>query len=389
MAFIYTRSDLKTRMNSGIHGRIGVLISSENTMNTAVRRVIGDVDLRSARRKATLSPNLFSDIFDYAAPSDLKAGSIIDIPPQAKRNNDEFFLIPTEEFDRKKSGLNGFIALDDFNGTRVLKIALDVDDKSMVISTLDTLTAGGGTWVLFGDGENLRRDFDNFIKESGSIRWDISAAGGTTAGIQNTGLNSFDLDDDYLGGNGAAFVWAYLTSATDVTNFILRLGSSSSVYHSKTITTQHDGTAFVNGWNLLRFDLTSLTDTGTPDDDVIDFVAIFMTKATGKVSETDYRFDSLVLKKGEIHEIRYYSKFGWQSSAGAYKENSTIDSDLLVADTDEFELYVEKAIEIAAKEAKDYETAAVAAATYKEILKEYKLRNFSESKVMTNQYYAY
>ena len=389
MAFVYTRSDLETRMNAGIHGRIGVLISKENTMNAAVRKVIGDFDLRSARRKATLSPKLFQGIYDFAAPSDLKAYSIIDIPPQAKRNSDEFFLITSEEFDRKKSGLDGFIAIDDFNATRVLKIALRVDDKEKVISTLDTLNAGGGTWVLFGDAENLRKDNDNFIKESGSIRYDISSAGGTTAGIQNTGLNSFDLDDDYLGGNGAVFVWKYLTSATDVTNFILRIGSSDSAYHQKTITAQHDGTAFVNGWNLLRFDLTSLTDTGTPNDDAITFVAIYMTKATGKVSETDYRFDWLVLKRGVIHEIRYYSKFGWQSAAAAYKENSTLDSDLLVADTDEFELFVLKATEMAAKEAKDFEVATDAKEEYKERLAEYKLRNPSEAKIMTNEYYAY
>lgn len=389
MAFIYTRSDLKTRINAGIHGRIGVLISPENTMNASVRKVLGDFDLRSNRRKSNLSPNLFKGIHDFAAPSDLKGYTIISIPAQADTQTSEFFLIPTEEFERKKNNLDGFIAIDDFNGVRILKIALQVDDKERVISTLDSLNAGGGTWVSFGDGENLRKDTDNFIKESGSIRWDISSAGGLTAGIQNTGLNSFILGDDYLQGNGVVFVFAYLTDKTNVSNFILRLGSNNSNYHQKTITTQHDGTAFVTGWNLLRFDLTSLTDTGSPDDDAITYAAIYFTKTAGKVSETDYRFDWLVLKRGVIHEVRYYSKFGWQTSAGAYQENSTNDSDLLVADTDEFELFVLKGTEMAAKEAKDYEVALDAKEEYKERLADYKIKNPSEAKIMTNEYYAY
>lgn len=386
MIFVYTRANLKTRINAGIKGKIGILISSEDTMNEAVREVVKDADLRSAKRKASLSPKLFSDIYDYAQPSDLKALSIIDVPPQVKRAG-EWYLVPFEEFDRLKR--TNMIALHEYDGTKVLKIAADIDDDQVIVAELDSLSSGGGTWEAVGDAENLTVDSDNYVKGGGSINWDIGSGGGTTAGIKNTSLNSFDLDDDYLGGNGALFVWVYLNSATDVTNFILRIGSGESAYHQKTITTRHDGTAFVAGWNLLRFDLTSLSDTGSPDDDAITFISIYMTKDAGKVSETDYRFDWIVLKKGEIHEVLYYSKYGWQSSAGAYKENSTDDSDLLVADTDEFNLFVLKGREIAAEEVDETELAERYRQKYNEKLVEYKIMNPSEAKILTNEYYEY
>jgi hypothetical protein len=389
MAFIYTRSQLKSDINRGIQGKIGMLVDEDDTVNEVVRDVLGDVDLRSARRKASLTPALFNGIFDYAWPTDGKSQSIIDIPAQAReqRQDGSFFLIPSEEFEVKRP--EGAIAIDHFNGIAVLKVKSQVEDHTILISELDSLTSGGGTWVLFGDGTNLSADNDDYIKGNGSIKWDISAAGGTTAGIQNTGLNSFDISD-YLDGNGSIFVWVKINSTTDLTNFILRIGSSSGNYYSKTVTTTNDGTAFANGWNLLRFNLTSLTETGSVTDTAITFAAIYMTKAVGKISETDYKFDWLVLKRGVTHDLKYYSKYGWNTSAGVYLENSTSDSDVLVADTDEYNLIVKKGRWVAGLEVDlPFERNEQNEKIYDKALADYKIKNPSESKIQTNQYYVY
>ncbi len=386
MSFIYTRSQLKARINAGIHGKKGMLISFDDVCNDAAREVVGNIDLRSARRRASLAPNLFNGIYEYSCPTDLKDYRIIDIPAQALRHDGEFFLVPPREFDVRHDA--GAIAIDDYNGTRVLKINSKVSDKSLVLAELDSLGSGGGTWALFGDALNLAADSDDFIHGSGSIKWDISSAGGTTAGIQNSTLNEFDLTD-YLGGNGAAFIWFKINSITDITNVILRIGTSASNYYSKTITAQSDGTAFVNGWNLLKFDLTSLTEVGSVSDTEISHVAIYITKAVGKISETDYKFDYLILKRGVAHYVKYYSKYPWTSSSGTYKENSTDDSDFLVADTTEFNLIVKKGVEIAAGEVDEADTATKAGKDYAGMAKEYQSKNPSEAAVMSNSYYDY
>jgi hypothetical protein len=389
MSFIYTRSQLKAKMNAGIHGRIGMLLDDDETVNSAVRQFNNDVDSLAAKRRTVLAPNLYNGIFDYTCPADLDGYKLIDLPAQAKRQDGEFFLVPSTEFDIKRQP--GMVAIDDYEGIRVLKVNSKVDDHSITVSELDSLTSGssnGSSWTLFGDAETLATDQDDFIKGAGSIKWNISSAAGTTAGIQHASINSLDMTD-YFGGTSSFFVWAKINSVANLTNYILRFGTDSSNYYSKTVTAQADGTAFVAGWNLLKFDISSYSTTGTPTNTNIKYFVIYMTKTSGKVSETDYKFDWLVLKRGVIHYVKYYSKYGWQSSAGAYKANSTDDLDLIVADNDEYEIVVEKATELAAREVKEYEIAADAERRYKEKARSYQLRNPSESKIMTSNYYDY
>lgn len=380
----YTYATYKSRVNAGIKGKIGMLVNDRETLNEAARSVVSDIDLRSTKRKSTLSPSLFSDIFQYAAPTDLKGLAIIDIDPQTDRRHSDYTLVPFESFMRRQDPRT--IALQDNDMIRKILINASIyGNESITISSFDSLSAGGGSWIAFGDATNIDADTHNFIKENGSLSWDISAVGGTTAGLQNTTLNDFDVSD-YLGGNGAVFVWVYITSTTNLTNFIIRVGSSSTDYYSKTITAASDGTAFRNGWNLLRFDLSSLSTTGTPENDSCDFVAIYMTKTAGKINETGYRFDSLMIRKGEIHEVVYYSKYAWQNSSGTYLENSTDDNDYLNADTDEFELMIAKGIELGGLEVDEIDASDRAAKRYKEKKAEYVLKNPSDAKLIIDNY---
>ncbi len=384
---IYTQQNFIDELDGKLHGKSSSLMNRQKVINRAVRKVLSDIDIRSTKRKVVSAPKLYNGVFNYTCPSDLKDFAIIDVFPQVNRSLDsEIILTTPEEFSRMSSFRKLMMAIDNDSGLRKLKISLEIDDDELVISELDSLTSGGGTWTSFGDGENITADLDNFVKGNGSINWDISSAGGTTAGITNASLNSFDIDD-YTPA-GSAFVWAYLTSATDVTNFILRIGQDSSNYKSKTITTTNEGTAFVNGWNLLRFDLQSLSSTGSPTETSCDYVALYMTKAAGKVSETDYRFDWLVLKRGKINDISYYSKYGWQTSAGVWIENSTTTTDLLNADTEEFDLFVIKAAELGSQELRDYDDYKIHKADYKNDSFIYKMNNMSERKTIINEYYS-
>lgn len=388
MAFIYTRAQFKSDINRGIFGKIGMLISDEDTMNEAVRAVNSDIDLRSAKRRAVLAPNLYNGIFDYAAPTDLDAQKIVDIPAQAKRQDGEFFLVPPEEFDIKRPV--GAIAIDDFNGTRVLKINSQVNSHSLTISELDSLTSGlsSGSWALFGDATAVAADTDDFIKGAGSLKFNISAAGGTTAGVQASTVNPVDMTN-YFGGTSSFFIWHKIASTTNITNYILRFGTDASNYYSKTITAQADGTAFVNGWNLFKFDVSSYSTTGTPTITDMKYFVIYMTKTAGKISETDYKFDWLVLKRGVVSYVKYFSKYGWQTSAGAYIANSTDDSDLLVADKDEYNLMIEKGREVAGFEVKEFEASSASGLKYEAKKKEYQMQNPSDAKIVTSSYYDY
>jgi hypothetical protein len=251
---------------------------------------------------------------------------------------------------------------------------------------MDALDAGGGTWVLFGDGVNVAVDTGNYIRGTGSIKYDISAAGGTTAGIQNTGLTSFDMSS-FLASNGSAFVYTDISDADDITNFILRIGTDASNYYQVAVTVTHEGNAFETGWNLLRFDLGSPTEVGTVTDTDIQFAALYMTKDAAKVSQGDFRFDQLTLKLGDVYELEYFSKYGWQDAiTNAWKENASADGDLLNADTDEYEIFVQKGIELAAAEADEEQARQTAQSMYSKLTNMYTKDTPSDAMFITQEY---
>ena len=381
----FSYSELKAAVNGRLHNKIALLADARQTLNNGVRDCLS-VDLRSTKRKASLAPNLFNEIYQYTCPADLKANKIISLQPQTmvRDLHQEWELTSEDEFDRRKDTDTNLLAFSDRDFTRKLLVSYNADDSGFVVSTLDALT-GGGSWALFGDGTNLTVDNDQYVKGSASINWDISAAGGTTAGIQASDIPTFDLTD--YASSGSVFVWAWITSATNLTNFIIRLGSDSSNYYSMTATTTNEGLAFAAGWNLLRFDFSGKTTTGTVDDDTCDYAAIYMTKTAGKISETDYRFDHIMVKSGQIFDLIYYSKYFWQNSSGTFLEDSTADTDLLNADTEEFNLMIEKCTEWAAREIRESEDAIFASQRFDKLVKEYRRNYRSERIAPQNTYY--
>jgi len=380
MTFVYTQAQLLSDTNRKIFGKIGMISSQEDFINEVVREVHNDIAIRSTRRKMSLAPHLFPSIYQYAAPSDLRDYKIIDIPAQAKNYEDSFNMVTVEQFNNRPT--LGDIAIDDYNGLRTLLINADLSTSERVISELDSL----GSWTAFGGADNVEADRDDYIKGAGSLSFDIDASSDTTAGLVNTDINEFDITD-FLGGDSSVFVWAKINSPTDIVNYKLRLGTDASNYFTQTITARHDGNAFVAGWNLLRFDLTSLVEQGTVTKTSINYAAIYMTKDTDKVIETDYKFDWLTIMKGQRHDVTYYSKYGWQTSAGVYIQKSTTSSDLLLADESEYPLFLAKAKHIGLQETNnDENTIDRAEKSYKEAVATYGQNNPDESQLIITTY---
>lgn len=346
---IYTYSQLKSDVNGKIKGKIGVLIDVRSTLNQAAREVFSQIDLVSSRRKMALIPNLFSREFQYAAPTDLKGYALINIQPQTLRRQRSYDLVASEQFF--SNPLPNTVAVDDHDFMRTLLINSNQSNcLSVCVAPLDTPTSGGGQWLAVGGATNIRADSDNFVRQNGSLEFDINGNMNTTAGIQNTALNQFDASA-FFGGNGALFVWAWITSLDNLTNYVMNIGSDNGNYYQKIVTSQNDGSAFAVGWNLLRFDLNNFNATiGTPVLTSFKYIALYMTKGLTKINQTNYRFDSIMLKKGEPNNVEYYSKYPWQTSGGVWIENSLNDSDLLNVTMDEYNLVLLKATEFAAEE---------------------------------------
>jgi hypothetical protein len=248
---------------------------------------------------------------------------------------------------------------------------------------MDSLT-DNGTWSAYNDAANVVLDNDNFVEGSGSIKFDLTGSA-TTAGIQNTTLDTLDISD--FTNNGSVFVWVYINSTTNLTNFILNIGNDLTTnYYSQTVTATNEGVAFQNGWNLLRFSFASMTENGTVTDTAVDSIRLYMTKSSGK-SDDGYRVDDIQLHTGQIYDVVYYSKYPWQSSVGTYIENSTTSTDYINADTDEFDLFVAKGKVEMFRELKEYDQMKLAQEEYKALKTTYETRNRSERIKPSIKYY--
>lgn len=376
---------LNNVIDSARRSNITNIITARNFLNRAARRVVTDLDLRSCKRKSVLATDLFDDIFSYPAPTDLKDTALIDLDPQINRSSIFKVVLTTEqEFQRRKEVRSNIVSIATDELVKRILFSGNVDDTVLVASTLDSLTAGGGTWSAFGNASGLVADADNRVKGAGSLKFSLTS-GGTTAGIQNTSITAFDISD--FTADGHVYVWVYITATANITNFILDVGNDLTTnYYSDTVTTQFDSTAFVAGWNLLRFDFDGITENGTVTDTAIDSIRLYMTKTSGKTGD-GYRFDHIEFHTGEIHNVLYYSRFPWQTSAGAFLENSTADTDLLNAETDEFDGFVYKGKVELFRELRRFDLVADAEKVYQEWRKDYETRNPSERLQLTRSYY--
>lgn len=383
----YTQAELQAIVNGMVHSKFAECESPQVVMNRAVRFVMGDQDIRSTKRSATLSPFLSAFQYDYTAPADLKGEKIIDIRKQVNRSPFErFSLVDTEEFDRKKAITRYRVAVRDENFSKILRIDGVEGNVQIMLNSLDSLI-GNGTWALSGDATNLTLDTTEFV-ENAAFNFDTNS-GGTTAILSTSNMTQVDLST--YDQQGAIFMWAYVPDSVDLTkltNFILRWGNDSSNYWSKTITTNNEGQSFHLGWNLLRFDWSTATQTGTVASATIDYLHFTVTKSGTLAADTDWRIDQILFRVGKNYDTVYYSKYGWQTAAGVYAEESTGATDLLVADTDEIEMIAFKCAEFASQELKELDEVGYFQGQYENAKNKYQKRNPSEALKKSRNYGA-
>jgi len=125
----FTYLQLRSRINGGIKGKIGILVNDRETINDAVRQVVHDVDLRSMIKNETLNPNLDSDTTEYDYPDGMKPYGFIDIIPTTDEREVEYQLTTQDDFYRSGSNM---VAISE-EGTSKLLIRTDLDDDTSTI----------------------------------------------------------------------------------------------------------------------------------------------------------------------------------------------------------------------------------------------------------------
>lgn len=399
----YDYSLIRRILNTKIHGRLTNLLSGDtgdsnierDLINSAVRTAISDIDFRGNIRESVLTPNIMDNQFDYALPTDVKADKIIDLRPQVTDSRGEFEsynLTTPEEFDRRKKVEKGLYTILNDDLTRILRVSADVEDATVQVSAMEDTAWGTFDTDAVNDSD-VKVDADDFIEGDGSIRFqtDTTDSTDTNVGVQNDSVTRFDITS-FLA-RGSAFVDAKLTVAdTGIHQITLRLGSDSSNYYQISDSNQNDCSAFVTGWNKIRWDFVNKTTTGTPVDTAIDYAAIFWSRDTTTtallhLNDTDWGFDNLILKRGKYYLLSYYSRNVWQDTAFALVENSTNDSHALLVQNDELEVIIAKAAEVASGYLRDREDQVYFRQEYERLKNAYLMSHPSQANVMTTSYH--
>lgn len=307
----------------------------ERTANTVVTKC----DPITTMRVVALDQLIHEDQFDYTLPTDYKKA--IDLIPQDEREIYDFARRQyAGTFDLQKMISDRTISIEAREGTKILR-ANWRDNAPRTVSNFESLTANG-TWSLVGSATNLTLDTQFRYSGGASVRFDLVASGD---GIQNTTFSTLDLtDEDEI---ADFFCWVYLPSVTAVTSISLLWGNDlvNDFWTSVAQTTQADGTALRAGWNVVRFPWSTANETGTVNPAQIDSVRVTVA-ATAALA--DIRVDNLTVSVGRPFDLKYYTAYLFQNTAGTWIRQPSTDTDTLQLDELSLNIYLNEAlIEIA------------------------------------------
>lgn len=346
----YTVANLKSDLEAIVHGtNLYKVTNLTELINRGARDVLTDVDPQETIRIEQINTPIFSDVFDYALPADIKGNKVIDIRPQVDRTlSENVTQTYSENFDLYKTRENFTIEFD--SGTKYLRINKNIVTP-IQIHNMDTID-DNGTWAVGDDAQNLAVDTLFKVQGSASLKFDLD--GSTTAGyIENSTFVAKDLTEHE--NVSSLFLYVYFPDSSIVTSVDLRWGDNTTNFWNVTSTTPHNQTSFQNGWNLMRFDWNGATETGAPDASSVNYARV--TINYDGTADTDIRVDIITSNIGEIYDIVYYSRFLFSNASGTFIEETTTDTDTVNLATETYDLLLYKIAELAAQQIQAQDSA--------------------------------
>jgi len=348
---------LYSEIDTAIQRRMAGQEPDENrrleAINDAMAQLYAEFDISTGKRELTvdLVPNgkavLLSNFMDdFKKPADLRY----------LNQSDHFREYVLREDDEFMVNIGRQAALDEY--------AIDYRDGDLFIKTnsANGVTSAqlhgmgdldvDGTWAsdtTGSDATTLAETETLSLTQATSLTFDIdvSQSANNYALIQNSDMEATDLSD--YQDIGRIQFWIKLPSVTNFTNVEVRWGSSASVYWSGTATTQADGSALVAGWNYVEIDWADATETGSVDEDNIDYLAVILNYAAGYTDQTNVVIEALTMYMPISYRFIYYTYYNSQTTAGVFQEDlTTTATDELLMPRRYKELVILKALQILA-----------------------------------------
>ena len=376
----FTIAQIKENITAmGHSGSLNKVRNFEALCERAANTMIAKVKLTEMIRVASLTQTVHDNLFDYSLPSDYN--SIIDLYPQNRQSNDKSQRNFLENFDLKKELTNRRITIEGKDGTKVLRISWKIRSPK-TLDAMDSITANG-TWAIVGTATNLKTDTIIKYSGSGSVRFDVVATGD---GIQATDIDQLDLTDEDE--TADIVIPVYLSSVSNITSITPIWGNdlTANYWTGVAQTAQADGTSFKTGWNIIKIPWATATETGTVNPATIDAFKLTV-QATGAIS--DIRVDNIQFSIGFPFDIKYYGKYLFKTSAGAYSARPVDDDSTVICDSDSIQIFLLELLKAMAHQLEGSESAfdiSYAESELKILYAPYKAENPNQSKKAITSY---
>jgi hypothetical protein len=304
----------------------------------AARQVLADIDPQETICIETTNP-IFSGVWDYPVPVDLKGNKIIDLRPQVNRNLwDVFVQRYSQEFDLKKDiSIAEFFTIRFNNGVKSMRVnAPFIPLNQLVNACSNTLN-----WTFSANISDAEQDTVNFADalSGGAIVFNVASGASTDNAILTNSLNS-DVNLTGFVGQSSFFLWVYMPTAANFGTITLNIGSSATNYYQFTATQTQQNSTYQNGWNLIQFVWTpQTTQVGTPNATLLTYNQINLEYNGTAMNAV--RICGLYCRVALVYDIEYYSRYIFaDGTTQLLKEIPSQTSDFINLDTDTYNLYL-------------------------------------------------
>lgn len=288
-----------------------------NVIQEVLDTMISFVDLPSAIRKVPLLTPLVSEPYMRLLPNDFAPEGLIDMferdynttPPMIKSG------IGPSEFMRKYR--TGLINIEHIDGKQYMNFRNDEYSPVYVLDNCEDST--NGTWQAYGVATDVAiSDSYKYIGE-GSVKFNVPVTTSSFGVFKNDFADvASATDQTYI--TMYAFFPQYIPSVT------IRYGIDATNYKEVTATLDWESKRFTTGWNLIAFDLSTATTTGTVGNDDITYFAYIIDTNITTAPTTSFYIDGIYLTTGFAYDISFYSNSVVVDQWGSRREANLISS---------------------------------------------------------------
>lgn len=323
-----TVADLKSSVQGMLTGiNLNNVVNLFTAFERTARVLATKAWLPESMGKAAIT--LYDGVVDYAAPTDIFGSSLVDFRVQGNsRNlNDYTYRVPIEVFDRTKALLpNGTeLAFEFVKGIGRVRI---VSTTSTPKIELDSMTETTG-WTAAGSAGSLTADETVYWNMPASLRFTLT---GASTGTLTKTISQVDLTK-YVG-VGVVFLAFRTPSASNLTSFSIKIGSTSSLatnyYQVSSVTTGFLGAWTTGEWLLVALDLANATTAGTPVATALKYVQLSIVHAA---TLTNFYVGGLWIALPSPHDMLYQSAAIFQASGSNPSQGiSSVSDSILLTD---------------------------------------------------------